>query len=122
MTHRPSGPSDFVKGMMLGHAWNRVQIPDLPSLHWGDTSVQNIFTSSKMRTLLAETVWQATEAICMWDLSVEKVVVRETGVLAIPDLTGTEPGYVLPEEVRETLVEIPLPEGVWAQLQELAKL
>jgi len=90
MTHRPSGPSDFVKGMMLGHSWSRVKIPDLPSLYWEETS-------SEMRTLLAETVWQAAGAICMWDLLVEKVVVRETGVLATPDLTGTEPGYVLPE-------------------------
>lgn len=94
--------------MMFGHAWQQVSIPDLPGVD---------LSSAPVVALLREPVWQAASPICMWDLSVKSVEVREGGVTATPDLTGTAEGYTLPEELKEQLQTVPLPAGVWEALR-----
>lgn len=111
-SNRLKEPSWLVQDMMLGHTLQNVNVPDLPTL---DTK------SPEVINLIAKTVWKAAKTICMWDLAVDKVIVKKSGIKVIPDLAGVSTHYVMPEEVRESLVEIPLPEGVWFRLQKLAQ-
>lgn len=113
------GPGDFVVGMMLGHAWGQVVVPDLPNLN---------LESEEVQKLLSHLVWHAAGPICLNDLSVVKVEVREDGILATPNrwlqpLVDHPEKYgtvTLDEFLEEQLkTRHPLPDGVWDALKKL---
>lgn len=110
-----NGPGDFVIGMMLGHAWGQVVIPDLPNLNLESREIQD---------LLGHLVWHAAGDICMHDFLVGKVEVKETGITATVDTSGS----ISMEAFREfeelqgmgvVTTTIPLPDGVWDTLKKL---
>ena len=111
-----NGPGDFVVGMMLGHAWSRVTIPDLPNLN---------LESSEVQKLLGHLVWHATNDICLHDFAVGSVIVRETGITGTPENDEKNVDQRALREFYElrgmlgTPNEIPLPEGVWVALKQL---
>lgn len=101
--------------MMLGHAWSRLTVPDLPNLNLESREVQD---------LLGHLVWHAAGDICLNDFAVESVIVRETGVTATPENSDNVDQTALREfyEIRGMLgnpSETPLPDGVWDTLKKL---
>jgi len=105
------GPGSFVRWMFASHVMQKVEIPDLQI----DMESENI--RSEVLKLLRPYVLEAGGAIPMWDLLVKRVTVRKEGVLAEPDLEGMADGYELPEQLKESLVLVPLPEEIWERLE-----
>jgi hypothetical protein len=99
-----------VTSMMDGYAWELLEIPGLPNLKKEDPEVQK---------LIGRQVCEMGGSICRWDLLIKKILVEESGITAVPDLTGTAADYVMPLELQEEIQKQPLPEGVWAKLVEL---
>jgi hypothetical protein len=102
--------------MMFGHAWDKVSVPDLPTLK---------LNSQEVVKLLGELVWEVSEPICMRDFAVGTVEVKETGVTATIETSHGVCEKALKEfqeyqKLGFIQTTIPLPDGVWDALKLLA--